>query len=224
MEIHTKRCNPANYGGARGQTDYIVVHYTANQGDTAQNNAAYFARETVQASAHYFVDEDQIWSSVPEQSIAWHCGAKTYWHPHCRNANSLGVELCMTGPGNVLRRGSIERGAQLVRALMQQYGIPPENVLRHYDVTGKHCPAPFVEQPALWTDFKAALCAQDPEQMEDEQMKIYNYVQDMPGWAQQAATKAIQKGVLAMDETGAVSVYACNLQPLVWLERTGALD
>lgn len=221
MEINTKVCNSANYGGRRGSTQYIVVHWTSNQGDTAKNNADYFARESVGASAHYFVDENEVWSSVPPDCVAWHCGAKTYKHPYCRNSNSVGVEMCLTGKGYVIRRGTIERAVQLVRALMAQYNIPIENVVRHYDVTGKNCPGPFVEDPTLWTDFKTALTAEQ----EDEEMQVYQFVKDMPEWAQEAATKAIKKGIVAMDAaTGAVSVYECNLQPLVWMDRVGLLD
>ena len=96
MEIKTKLCNSANYGGKRtSPIEYIVIHYTANLGDTAKNNADYFAREIVKASAHYFVDEIETWNSVPEDSIAYHVGAKQYFHPACRNANSIGIEICM---------------------------------------------------------------------------------------------------------------------------------
>ena len=115
MILQEKCCNAANYGGKREVTRFIVIHYTSNQGDTAKNNADYFAREEVGASAHFFVDETEIWSSVPEDCVAWHCGAKTYRHPDCRNANSIGVEICMNdGQGNV-RQGSIDRAVQILR-------------------------------------------------------------------------------------------------------------
>ena len=59
---------------------------------------------------------------------------------------------------------------------------------------------------------------------EDDEMKVYKYVQEMPKWAQDSVTKAIKKGVIAMDKDGAVGIYECNLQPLVWLDRVGLLD
>ena len=46
----------------------------------------------------------------------------------------------------------------------------------------------------------------------------------MPEWARQAAAKAIRRGMLKMDEGGAVGVWESNLQSLVWLERLGLLD
>ena len=78
---------------------YLVIHFTANDGDTAKNNADYFAREAPGVSAHFFVDEKEIWQSVREKDIAWHCGTRgMYFHPYCRNANSLGIELCSRKP------------------------------------------------------------------------------------------------------------------------------
>ena len=91
---------------------YLVVHYTGNRGDTAKNNADYFAREVTGTSAHYFVDEREVWQSVQDNHAAWHCGTKgTYYHPACRNANSIGVEVCMLDKHGKLRQGSVDRAA-----------------------------------------------------------------------------------------------------------------
>ena len=72
-------CNTANYGGLRGKkVKYIVVHYTAGNGDTARDNGIYFQRNEVGASAHWFVDEREAVLSVPEEFAAWHCGGTAY--------------------------------------------------------------------------------------------------------------------------------------------------
>ena len=60
---------------------YLVIHFTANDGDTAKNNADYFAREAPGVSAHFFVDEKEIWQSVREKDIAWHCGTRGMYFP-----------------------------------------------------------------------------------------------------------------------------------------------
>ena len=218
MEIKTKPCNPANYGRTRGSAEikYIVVHWTSNEGDTAKNNADYFAREALArpASAHYFVDETEIWNSVPIYKAAYHVGADAYKHPKCRNTNSIGVEICMTGKGYVLRPAAIANAVQLVRWLMDKHDIPIENVIRHHDVTGKDCPAPMVSDPAAWDDFKADLTAQ-----EGDEMKVYKYVPDMPAWAQDTFTRLLQAGYIAKDADGAVNVQESTLQPMVYLDR-----
>lgn len=218
MEIKTKCCHPANMGGTRGmaQVDWIVIHYTSNLGDTAKNNADYFAREALnyKASAHYFVDEDEIWSSVPVYRIAYHCGAKAYKHPHCRNTNSIGVEICMLDKHACIRMDAIRRAAELVRWLMKEYGIDREHVIRHYDVTGKDCPAPMVQNPELWEQFKAML-----EQEDEETMKIYKCVPDMPKWAKDTFGRLVQSGYIAKDINGEIAVQESSLQPVVYLDR-----
>ena len=45
MTITQIPCNPGNYRAGRTQpVQYIVMHYTANNGDTAQNNCDYYHR------------------------------------------------------------------------------------------------------------------------------------------------------------------------------------
>lgn len=156
MEISFKQAARGNYTPGRTvPIEYIVVHYTANRGDTAKNNADYFARQKTGTSAHYFVDEDEVWQSVAEGDTAYHCGSKDPIHPYCRNSNSLGVEMCDSV--GAVPEAVRERTAALVRDLMEKYGIPVERVLRHYDVTGKRCPAPWVDNSSEWDEFKSML-------------------------------------------------------------------
>lgn len=144
-----------NHRDSRG-IKYIVVHYTANKNDTAYNNTRYFKDTDRGASAHYFVDDTEIWRCVQDVDVAWHCGAKSYRHPDCRNANSIGVEMCTSyssADGYYISTATTSNTVELVRHLMEKYDIPPENVLRHYDVTGKNCPAPWVVNSRKWQEF-----------------------------------------------------------------------
>ncbi len=139
---------------------FIVIHYTANKNDTAYNNTRYFKDSDRGASAHYFVDGSETWRCVRDRDVAWHCGAKTYRHPSCRNENSLGIELCTSysaDRGYYISADTEQRGLELTRELMGLYGIPAENVVRHYDVTGKNCPAPWVVNESEWNRFKQLL-------------------------------------------------------------------
>ena len=193
---------------------YLVLHYTGNRGDTAKNNADYFAREVTGTSAHYFVDENEVWQSVPDGHAAWHCGTKgAYYHPACRNANSIGVEVCMLDKHGKLRQGSVDRAAALVRELMQRYGIPADRVVRHYDVTHKDCPAPMVSDPALWQAFQNKLT------QEDDEMKVYTSIKELPAWAQPTFEKLVRRGVVAQDTQGKISVQESSLHPMVYSDR-----
>ena len=149
----------------KGRTDsikYIVIHYTANTGDTAKDNLSYFANnQNLLASAHYFADENEVCQSVKDSNTAYHCGSKTgYKHKYCRNSNSIGIELCSRKDGNgkyYFKDKTIANAVGITKELMQKYNVSVENVVRHYDVTGKICPAPMVNDEKLWKDFLAML-------------------------------------------------------------------
>ncbi len=159
--MNFKQAHSSNFKS--GRTDsikYIVIHYTANDGDTAKNNADYYAREVLKTSAHYFVDENEIWQSVKDEDTAYHSGANIYVHKECRNSNSIGIELCSRQYKDgkfYFKEETIKRGAELTKELMKKYDIPYENVIRHFDVTGKICPAPMVNDEKLWEEFRLKL-------------------------------------------------------------------
>lgn len=58
----------------------------------------------------------------------------------------------------------------------------------------------------------------------EETMKLYHYVSETPEWARESVSKAINAGIVKMDESGAVSIWEQNLQPLVWMDRAGMLN
>ncbi len=154
--------------GRAASIQWIVVHYTANDGDTDAGNAHYFQGANRGASAHYFVDEDSVTQSVRDSDTAWHCGSETgYYYNACRNANSIGIEMCSDKQGGkyILTEATVARAVALVRSLMAQYNIPVSRVCRHYDVTHKACPEPWVRNPQLWEDFKRRLTAKEDDEV-----------------------------------------------------------
>lgn len=163
--MHTLAASSGNCGASRSTNEikYLVIHYTGNRGDTAANNAKYFANTVVEASAHYFVDNTEVWQSVPDDVVAWAVGGKRYtgsaggsMYGIVTNRNSLSIEICGTGTGTSPSAATLENAYALARALMDKYGIPLKNVYRHYDVTGKSCPAWAVYSPD-WENFKSHL-------------------------------------------------------------------
>lgn len=210
-------CAASNHGGLRGQdVAYIVIHYTAGNGDTAQNNGNYFRNnQNLGASAHWFVDETDAVLSVAENYVAWHCGGAMYNHPYCRNGNSIGVELCSERDENgvyYFNEATLENAQELVRQLMDKYSVPTENVIRHYDVTGKTCPAPFVGAGKdAWDEFKGGLT-------------MYKTMENVPQWAKETVQKVIDKGALKGDENGNLNLSGDLTRTLVILDRLGKLD
>ena len=146
---------------------YLVIHYVGALGG-AKANCEYYASKFIGASAHYYVGfEGEVWQSVEDKDIAYHCGAKSYVHPYCRNANSIGIEMCVRKKNTSTMSASdkdwyfepktVAATIDLVKMLMKKYNIPVENVLRHYDITSKVCPAPYVHNKKDWDAFKSAL-------------------------------------------------------------------
>lgn len=182
VNIRKYPANAGNVGGTRAASGirYIVIHYTGNDGDTADNNAKYYAREVVKTSAHYFVDEKEVVQSVDDLRIAWAVGGNKYpscaqtgggtMYGKCKNANSISIELCDAVKNGVYAPGTktVAQALELTKALMKKYNIPASNVIRHFDVTGKLCPAYWSgkENAGKWEkEFKSRLAGPDYREM-----------------------------------------------------------
>ena len=172
---------PVNFlPGNISRLKYIVIHYFGALG-TAQSVAGWFKNPMAKASAHYSLDEvDPIYQSVLDKDISYHCGIDQggqYYHPACRNANSIGIEvrprkldtrtLYASDRDWYFDETVTDRLVEFTQYLMAMYNIPPENVLRHYDITHKYCPRPWmgddineyygVSGNEKWAEFKARI-------------------------------------------------------------------
>lgn len=142
---------------------YIVIHYVGAV-SSAKNNVDYFYDKDRKASAHYFVDEKSIWQCVDDSNIAWHCGGAKKYFSECRNSNSIGIELCCKKDAKgawYFEEQTVQNAIELVQYLMRLHGIKIENVIRHYDVTHKVCPEPYVRDEQSWNNFKRRIAMKD---------------------------------------------------------------
>ena len=86
-------CNKGNFSESNRKSsdiDTLVIHYTGNDGDTAENNGNYFKNNVVETSAHYFVDDTTVVRSVADKNIAWHAGD---WDINCRSIGIAGEAI-----------------------------------------------------------------------------------------------------------------------------------
>lgn len=172
-----------------GRIKYIVIHYFGGLA-TAENLAKYWARTYAGASAHYAVGHaGEIFQIVEDDDTAWHCGAKSYKHAECRNSNSIGIEMAVKKHSTTTMSASdkdwyftnetVKATIELTRLLMKKYNIPADRVIRHYDVTGKICPNPYVFNTleATWQKFKEAIAQEgEQEQETDQSNTIYTMI------------------------------------------------
>lgn len=125
----------------------IVVHYVGNPGTTAEQNRSYFAglaksHETY-ASSHFLVGlEGEVLLCVPPGEVAY-CS-------NSRNGDTLSIEVCHPDDTGRFTQASYDSLVRLLNWLLEYYDLAPEDVIRHYDVTGKLCPKYYVEHPEAW--------------------------------------------------------------------------
>jgi N-acetylmuramoyl-L-alanine amidase CwlA len=165
--LKTKIANKSNYGNKRNLSDIkcIVIHYTTNDGDTDENNGKYFVNNIVKTSAHYFVDDDSITQSVPDDYVAYSVGGNKYsncastgggkFYGIATNANTLNIEICDDVKNGVVypSQATIDNAIAFTKVKMKEYNISKENVIRHFDVTGKSCPAYWVDDTRWKSEF-----------------------------------------------------------------------
>lgn len=140
---------------------YIVLHYTAgaksSPGSARAVKSVFNARN---ASADFAVDDRDIVQFNPDiaSTYTWAVGdprntttGGATLYGLCTNRNSVSIEMCSTllsgwsarypnHEGWCVTDRTVHNALQLVKVLMQRFGIPAGRVVRHYDVTGKLCP------------------------------------------------------------------------------------
>ena len=158
-----------NYTKGNTGRKYIVIHYTGNNNDTARANANYFRSTYRGASAHYFVDSSTVYEVVDPANTAWAVGrnfGSGNLFGKCTNGNSISIEMC-----SILGKigaGTYDNTIALTKTLMERYGIPQANVVRHWDVCTKRCPGWDGWLPgdeSIWKKFKAALVVEEKQEL-----------------------------------------------------------
>jgi len=129
----------------------IVVHYTGNPGTTAMQNRNYFEglkdSKITKASSHYIIGlSGEIIQCIPLEEIAYASNE--------RNADTISIECCIDNDAGRFTEKTYDSLVQLVAWLVGEYDLKIEDIIRHYDVTGKICPKYFVEHESAWEDFK----------------------------------------------------------------------
>lgn len=156
------------HGGSRplNSIKYIVLHYTAVNGDSAKNEALYFSRNYSRyAGAHFFVDQKgKIAQSISMDITAWSVGGAKYagtnpqYYGKCTNFNSVSIEMC-----DQINKDAGAKQIASVKWLIdyiQKHCPNAKTIIRHWDVNGKLCPARMSgANNSEWSKFKKAITA-----------------------------------------------------------------
>ena len=221
-----------NYGGARPAyaIQYLVYHYTANDGDSDEGNGSYFAQHIVQASAHYFVDDDSVTLSVPELFAAYSVGGAKWTdcpqtgggsrYGQCSNYNSLSIEMCDTVRNGVydFSPSTLRNAAELGGKLCCKYGISPDHVICHFDVNGKHCPGVtgwIGRDRSAWAKFKREVLIMTGKEI-FLALDAYLGSCECPDWAKKELDEAVAMGIT---DGKAASKFAPRYQTAIMVKR-----
>ena len=144
--------NPYSRPGTQsGKIKNIVIHYTANPGTSAEQNRNYFEglkdSKQTRASSHFVVGiEGEIVQCVPTWEIAYASNE--------RNSDTVSIETCHQKSDGKYTEETYASMVHLTAWLCEKFGLTEEDVIRHYDITGKICPKYFVDDEEAWDEFK----------------------------------------------------------------------
>lgn len=138
-------------GTQTGKIQGIVIHYTANPGSTAIQNRNYFEglkdSKKTKASSHFVVGlRGEIVQCIPTWEVAYASNE--------RNSDTVSIETCHPTSDGSYTEETYQSMIELTAWLCKKFDLTEEDVIRHYDITGKNCPKYFVENETAWTEFQ----------------------------------------------------------------------
>ena len=131
----------------------IVVHYVANPCSTARENRNYFEQlkdqtgsSATSVSSHFVIGlEGEVVQCVPLWEVAY--------ASNNRNSDTISIECCHPDETGKFYDSTYDSLVNLCAYFCRQFELKPEDVIRHYDVTGKICPKYFVDHEDAWEQF-----------------------------------------------------------------------
>ena len=238
-----------NRSGSRLNPIGIVVHETATPGATAEREYQYFNSANRGASAHAFVDWEDVIQTIPYDEVAWHAGSTA-------NSRYIGIELCRPSGHDPDKFGRVWNNAvSLFADLFREYGfgaVTVDNLLSHAEVSSRWRETDhtdpvgyFAEYGKTVNDFRDAVqnelnggydmevfnnLATRLEELERrvnqlENPMIYNYIDhNLPEWARPTIQKLSAKGYLKGNDQGELGLTDEMLKLFVINDRAGVYD
>ena len=143
---------PSRRGFALREFNDVVVHYVGNPGTTAKQNRNYFDNPDSEVSSHFVIGLDgEIIQCLPLHEIS---AASNH-----RNVDTISIEVCHPDSTGQFTEETYASLIKLVAWLLDVGDLSEENVIRHYDVTGKECPRYYVRNPEAWDTFVSDVAA-----------------------------------------------------------------
>ena len=142
-----KKDGAARPGTPLKEINGVVVHYVANPGSSAEANRNYFNKKDTKVSSHFIVGlKGEIIQCVPlsEEAVA----------SNTRNWDTVSIEVCHPDESGKFSAKTMDSLIKLTSWLRESGRLKRDDVIRHYDITGKLCPKYYVEHEGAWKNFK----------------------------------------------------------------------
>lgn len=141
----------------------IAIHYTANPGASAQANRDYFENlsqtHETKVSSHFVIGlEGEVIQCIPTAEMSYATNA--------RNVDTISIECCHPDESGAFQEATYDSAVKLSAWLCTRFGLTEQNIIRHYDVTGKECPKYYVDHPEAWEQMKQDIQAQIAEDLQ----------------------------------------------------------
>lgn len=153
-------------GDALTTVTTLVIHYVGNAGTSAMDNREYFEdlKDThiTSASSHFIISLDgEIVQCIPLSEVAY--------ASNDRNNDTIAIECCHPEADGKFSDATYASLVELSAFLCKSFHINPQELLRHYDVSGKLCPLYYVEHPDEWQELKDRIEARTDELLAAEE-------------------------------------------------------
>ena len=146
VDYHSRR------GAKLTDINDIVIHYVGNPGSTAQQNRDWYADTLSNVSSHFVVGlQGEVIQCIPLDEAS---SASNH-----RNFDTISIEICHPDESGKFNDATYDSVVELTAWLVKACNLDIENVIRHYEVTGKICPKYYVENEDAWLQLRADVAA-----------------------------------------------------------------
>lgn len=139
MKIEQKFLTPNKYSRPQiplKSVKKIAVHYVGNPNTSAIANRNYFENQKTAGryvSSHFIVGlQGEVIQCIPTDEISY-CTNQA-------NSYSVSIECCHPDSTGKFTEATEQSLAELCAYLLEKFGLDADDIIRHYDVTGKQCP------------------------------------------------------------------------------------
>lgn len=161
-------------------------------------------------SAQWYIDMDSATLAIPQTEEAMGCGdralpADNGYRGQTKftfevlggkpNKHALNYELC----NNADWDKTCANGAKIIARDMVDYNIPMTMLVRHYDISGKICPKPLIDE-TKWAAFKKLVENEIKAIMIKEIKIMFSDEKDIATWAKPSVDRMVQLGVFSSGE------------------------